>query len=114
MEQADLPLPRQGDRARHPQDSRAWVLANDCAPGATEPVEDLTTEWMEVKIRDVLEPWMATATTAYRENILRLQQAKGHGLKRGAAQPGKHLIDGFESRRWLAVEDDQAPTVTFA
>ena len=101
-------------RGTHKIRARLRILANDCAPGETEPVEDLTSDWMEVKIRDVLEPWMATATNAYRDNILRSEKVKITPSSEAERNPAKNLIDGFESRRWLAVEDDKAPTVTFA
>lgn len=101
-------------RGTHKVRAQIRVLADDCAPGATEPVEDLTTDWMEVKIRDVLEPWMKNATNAYRENILRLQKAKVTPSSEAERNPAKNLIDGFESRRWLAVKDDKTPTVTLS
>jgi len=101
-------------RGNHKIRARVRILANDCAPGQTEPIEDLTSAWMEVKIRDVLEPWMETATNAYRENILRLQQAKVTVSSAAKNNPGKNLIDGFESRRWIADKEDDAPTVTLS
>ena len=101
-------------RGTHKIRAKLRVLSNDAIPGEDAAVEDVTSDWMEVKIRDVLEPWMATATNAYRENILRLQKAKVTVSSEAQRNPGKHLIDGFESRRWLAAEDDKSPTVTIS
>ena len=101
-------------RGTHKIRAKLRVLSNDAIPGEDAAVEDVTSDWMEVKIRDVLEPWMATATNAYRENILRLQKAKVTVSSEAKRNPGKHLIDGFESRRWLAAEDDKSPTVTIS
>ena len=101
-------------RGTHKIRAKLRVLSNDAIPGEDAAVEDVTSDWMEVKIRDVLEPWMATATNAYRENILRLQKAKVTVSSEAQRNPGKNLIDGFESRRWLAAEDDKSPTVTIS
>ncbi|MCK5945091.1 MAG: discoidin domain-containing protein [Planctomycetes bacterium] len=101
-------------RGTHKVRARVTLLANDCEPGQTDPVEVVSSDWMEVRIRDVLEPWMQTATNAYRENILRTQQAEVTVSSEWDRNPGAHLIDGFESRRWIAAEDDQAPTVTIS
>ena len=101
-------------RGTHKIRAKLRVLSNDAIPGEDAAVEDVTSDWMEVKIRDVLEPWMATATNAYRENILRLEKAKVTVSSEAQRNPGKHLIDGFESRRWLAAEDDKSPTVTMS
>lgn len=101
-------------RGNHKIRARLEVLANDCAPGTTDATEEISSDWMEVKIRDVLAPWMETATNAYRENILRLQKAKVTVSSAMDRNPGKNLFDGFESRRWLAAAEDTDPTVTFA
>ena len=101
-------------RGTHKIRAHIRVLANDCAPGETDPVEDLTSDWMEVKIRDVMEPWMQTTTNAYRDNILRSAKVKITPSSEADRNPAKNLIDGFESRRWLAVDDDHSPTLTFS
>jgi hypothetical protein len=101
-------------RGAHKIRARLEVLTNDSIPGQTDATEELTSGWMEVKIRDVLAPWMETATNAYRENILRLQKAKVTVSSAADRNPGEHLIDGFESRRWLAAAEDDEPTVTFS
>ncbi|MFN3241040.1 MAG: discoidin domain-containing protein [Planctomycetota bacterium] len=101
-------------RGAHKIRARLEVLTNDSIPGQTDATAELTSGWMEVKIRDVLAPWMETATNAYRENILRLQKAKVTVSSAADRNPGEHLIDGFESRRWLAEAEDDEPTVTFS
>ena len=101
-------------RGTHKIRAKLRVLSNDAIPGEDAHVEDITSEWMEVKIRDVLEPWMQTATNAYRDNILRVEKAKVTVSSESPRNGGANLIDGFESRRWVAAPDDANPTVTFS
>ncbi len=99
---------------KHKIRARLTLLAPDCAPGASEPTDEVTSDWMDVNIRDVLAPWMETAATAYRDNILRVEKAKVEVSSEAKRNPGRHLIDGLEARRWVAAEDDKEPTATFS
>ena len=101
-------------RGLHKIRARLTVLANDCPPGATARTAELTSGWMDVNIRDVLAPWMKTAVDAYRDNILRKEEAKVKVSSEIARNPGRHLIDGLEARRWVAAKDDAEPTASFS
>lgn len=100
-------------RGQHVVRARVTALANDTAPGQTDPVVVLESPPMTVKVRDVFEPWMATANTRYQENLLRNAKvevsASSHLNEDSSAE---NLIDGLDAKRWIASLDDQNPTVT--
>ena len=102
-------------RGEHKLRARVTMLANDTAPGQSDPVTVIESEAMLVKIRDVFEPWMATTNSDYQSNLLR--DAQPELLVSSSIDEqngGGNLIDGLDSKRWLASPDDQSPSVSIS
>lgn len=93
--------------------ARVTLLSNDVEPGNTDPVEVIESAPMTVTIRDVIEPWMETANLGFQQNLLRGQRVK---FSASSSLDDKHapkfLIDGLDSKKWIASEDDANPAVT--
>ena len=102
-------------RGEHKLHARVTLLANDAEPDATGPVQVINSEQMTVKIRDVFEGWMKTANTSYQDNLLRGKKVKLFASSAINEQnPGTHIIDGFDSKRWIASPDDKSPAITMS
>lgn len=102
-------------RGEHKLRARVTLLANDAEPGATGPVEVVTSELMTVKIRDVFEAWMETANASYQGNLLRGTKVKLFASSAiNDKNPGTHIIDGLDSKRWIASLDDKEPSITIS
>ncbi|MCB9878995.1 MAG: hypothetical protein H6835_15480 [Planctomycetes bacterium] len=104
-------LPRGEHRVR----AKVSLVANDVEPGVPveggeQRVEVVESPWMTVVIRDVFEPWMASANAALQQNLLRGQQVEIVATSSfDAENPATNLIDGKDATRWLAAADDAAP-----
>ena len=102
-------------RGEHKLHARVTLLANDAEPGATGPVEVIESELMTVKIRDVFEDWMESANASYHGNLLRGKEVKLFASSAINEQnPGTHIIDGLDSKRWIASPDDKSPSITMS
>lgn len=100
-------------RGQHKIRARVTMLANDAAPGATGPVEVVESELMTVKIRDVFADWMQDTNQSYRANLLLDNKVEvSASSELNAQNPGRHAIDGIDSRRWIASADDKSPMLT--
>ncbi|MBK8974650.1 MAG: hypothetical protein IPM29_01865 [Planctomycetes bacterium] len=99
-------------RGDHKLRARVTLMANDVGPGQEGDVEVVESDWMEVRIRDVIEPWMETVNQSFQDNLLRLVEpeivASSELDKNSAAS---NLIDGRDSTRWIAAADDEEPSV---
>ena len=102
-------------RGEHKLHARVTLLASDAKPDATGPVQVIKSDQMTVKIRDVFEGWMKSANTSYQDNLLRGKKVKLFASSAINEQnPGTHIIDGFDSKRWIASPDDKSPTITMS
>lgn len=100
-------------RGVHKLHARVTLLANDTEPGKTDPIEVIKSQPMTVTIRDVLEGWMESANEGFQQNLLR--QCKVEITASSLLNdrfPAKHLIDGLDSKKWIASPDDKNPMVT--
>jgi len=101
-------------RGQHKIRARVTLLANDTEPGSTDPVEIIESDPMTVTIRDVMEDWMATANSSYQQNLLRGRKVEiSPSSVLNDRHPGQHLVDGRDSKKWLASPDDKNPVVIF-
>jgi hypothetical protein len=102
-------------RGEHKLHARVTLLANDAEPGATGPIEVIESGQMTVKIRDVFEDWMKSANASYHGNLLRGKEVKLFASSAINEQnPGTHIIDGLDSKRWIASPDDKSPSITMS
>ncbi|MFK7742486.1 MAG: hypothetical protein AB8H80_19390 [Planctomycetota bacterium] len=109
-------------RGDHRVRARVTLLAADSAPRAAAPgayvaapeAETVVVDsgWMDVRIRDVEAAWMVDSADAYGKNLLRTAAPKivaSSELDKNSL--ASNLFDGKDSSRWLAAEEDQAPSV---
>lgn len=98
-------------RGEHKIRARVTLLSNDAQPGASDPIAVVESEWMTVKIRDIFTDWMSTANTAYQKNLLRGTKVDLFtSSELNDQNPGANIIDGTDSKRWIASPDDKAPS----
>ncbi|MFK7740079.1 MAG: hypothetical protein AB8H80_07115 [Planctomycetota bacterium] len=96
-------------RGEHRVKARITLLSPECAPGATEPVEVLESEWMTVRIRDVFEPWMESSAQLVAANLLRTMPVEVQASSERKRHAPTHLFDGTDTLAWIAAEDDETP-----
>jgi hypothetical protein len=104
-------------RGSHKVKARITVLANDVAPDEESEgkVEVIESELMEIAIRDVIEPWMNETNEIYKKNLLRdLEPKIFASSSKNKQRQETNLIDGQDSKAWIASPDDKSPTVTFS
>ncbi len=100
-------------RGTHKVHARVTLLANDTAPGDTDAIEVIESQPMQVMIRDVIEGWMETANVGFQHNLLRQRKVEiSASSLLDDRHPATHLIDGLDSKKWIASPDDKNPTVT--
>lgn len=101
-------------RGQHEIKARVTLLANDTEPGNTDPVEVIESPPMKVAIRDVIEDWMKSANASYQLNLLRGRKVEvSPSSVLNDRLPGHNLIDGHDSKKWVAAPDDKNPNVLF-
>ncbi|MCA8975751.1 MAG: hypothetical protein KDC98_13600 [Planctomycetes bacterium] len=92
---------------------RARVTAIDpgCAPGDLSKTVTIESQPMEVRIRDVIEPWMRSLAEMQRNNAL-----AGIAITATAssnATQARQAVDGMIHTHWLGDAADEAPTLSF-
>ena len=94
----------------HTIKARVIAVAADSPPGEIDKTITLESKPMEVKIRDVIEPWMMGLTQMQKGNQLQGQKIKAtaSSLPKNAAK----AADGLNHTHWLCDPKDQTPTLT--
>lgn len=95
----------------HTIEARVIAVAPDVPPGGTDRTVTIKSLPMQVKIRDVIEPWMQGLATIQNDN-----QLKGLKVAIAASSNQKtaaRAADGLIHTEWLCAATDKAPTLTF-
>lgn len=98
--QARLPVHRNGLHLLE-----AEVVARDSAGVEIR----LSSGPIEVRVQDILEPWMEAAATARLRNLMTGAKLEVHASSQAAGSPAKYLTDGCSETRWLAEATDEDP-----
>lgn len=101
-------------RGEHFVEARVTLVAADVEPGVAmaaeePPTETLVSPAMRVEVRDVFEPWMATAARLRRDNLLRGQAVEAVATSNQDGAPKVH--DGVDGTAWVCATDDAAPSI---
>lgn len=100
------------ERGAHRVRARVTLIGRDVAPEQEGAVDVVESDWMDVRIRDVVAPWMVTANDAFRENVLReLEPRATASSELDKNNGGANLFDGSDGTRWIAALDDPQPSV---
>jgi hypothetical protein len=91
----------------------AKIIAIDpqAPPGVLDKTVTIESQPMEVRIRDVIEPWMEGLANMQKENEL-----KGKKFKVTSSSQPKNAAkaaDGLTHTHWLSDKTDKTPTLTF-
>lgn len=98
-------------RGSHKVRARVTVMAPDAGP-ESDDTEELTSPWMEVKIRDVMAPWMVNSASAYKDNLLRDEKVEYFASTELNKQSGAaNVCDGNDGTCWIAAAGDQNPSI---
>jgi len=96
---------------KHTITARVIALDPSSPPGEIGKTITINSKPMEVRIRDVVEPWMTGLAEMQKDNELKGMkfQVTGSSQPKNAAK----AADGLTHTHWLADAGDQAPTLTF-
>lgn len=92
---------------------RARVVAVDpeAPPGEVQKTVTIESRPMEVRIRDVIEPWMESLAEMQQDN--RMKGAEFEVTASSNEKEAKKAADGLTHTRWLCAKEDDDPTLTF-
>jgi len=92
--------------------ARIIAMPADAPPGKIDKTITLESKPMEVKIRDVIEPWMQGLATMQKSNQIKGQKFKATASTQGKRQEAAKAADGLNHTHWLCEPTDKAPTLT--
>lgn len=95
----------------HKIKARIELVDPKVPPGETNETEIIESPVMDVRIRDVLEPWMEGLANMQKAN--ELKESKFEVIGSSNAKTAANAADGMTHTNWLCAKDDKAPTLTF-
>ncbi len=94
----------------HSIHARVVAVAPECPPGEVAETVTFGSKPMEVRIRDVFEPWMQELAEMQRDNELKGMKVTVTVSSREKEAP--RVVDGMTHTHWLCDPEDESPTVT--
>lgn len=98
-------------RGSHKVRARVTLMAPDAGPGNDGTVR-LESPWMDVKIRDVMAPWMVDSRENLQNNLLREAEPEFRASSElGKNSAAGNVCDGQDGTLWLAAHEDENPSL---